>query len=199
MNNGYIARLDARALSADACVSKAVKDEGAYVTLASSAEEIKARAYGRMNSWHPGIPGWDLFDGSCAYMVVQESAAPMDLMLNYQDLLLTVKTDAGTRAVFDPEGYVAVEGEKAFFRLGITANRDYPMRWFTLRVEGTAEKASLRMTSEGYILAMGEPGEITISANNKKEKVSRTFSSPAGSVFICETEEGELAVMEEHF
>ncbi|MDO5133035.1 MAG: hypothetical protein Q4D81_08635, partial [Eubacteriales bacterium] len=194
-SEAYVARLDTYDLGEDHNVSKIRKDGDSYVSFDAGSGDIqKADSY-IMNGGRGTTPGYNLYDSSSAYRVAQSRAASMDLSLKYEDSYLEAMSGAGMSAVFDRNGYVEIKGSPANCRLAATFDRDYPTDWFTVEITGNCGNTmSLRKTEQGYVVSGDRLKNVTVTANNKNDTVSTTFSTSAGEACVCQKADGAMDI-----
>ena len=190
-NDNIPARMDVLSLGENASVTKASKSANGYVAN-SSAGIRKATRY-MLGASGKSIEGYNLADGASAYQVSQ-NAGNMDVAIRYADSAMSVVSGKGQTAVFDPEGFVTVSGEKNAFALALTTGSDNPTSWFTVKVEGKAAEASLQKAENGYILTADDLENVTVSANNKTDSAKVSFSTKFESVLIYEIDANTIGV-----
>ena len=183
----YVARIDAFAIADNRAVSKIVGANGIYMNQAAGPGEIVEDYSYIVGGESQGTAGYNLYDSTAAYKVVQDSPVELSLSMDYEDCYFTASSMAGTSVLFDSEGYVEVNGESANFNLSMTLDNNYPTSWFTINVDGTgANTASLDLVEDGYILSSDNLKDINIKANNKNVAATASFSTDYDSVFIYE-------------
>ena len=191
----YVARLNTYALEDDHNVSKVRKEGGSYVSFDAGSGDIERAESYIMNGGRGTTPGYNLYDSSSSYRVTQSRAASVDLSLKYEDSYLEAMSGAGMSTLFDRSGYVEIKGSPANCRLAATFDGDYPTDWFTVVISGNCGKTiSLRKTKQGYVVSGDKLNNIKVTANNKKETVSRTFSTSAGEACICQKSGGGMDI-----
>ncbi len=191
----YVARLDAHVYGEGFGIAKARLDQGAYsVNGAEKSDDIKEGWIYKMAGRGAGTFGYNLFDADSAYQVHQK-AGELQTVMFFKDTMAAASGDQAEEAYFDKD-YVSVAGQKGSYRLGLTLNQDYPTSWFNVEAQVQASGASLRKTSEGYILKADNLRDFTVSVNNKEVKVSQTFSARGGAVLIYEIDENTIGVRE---
>ncbi|MDE6035163.1 MAG: hypothetical protein K2G36_04555 [Ruminococcus sp.] len=197
VNEEYIAHINALAIdSENRQVKKLSKSSGGdYITQNASPGEIKwdtsYTAYGEGK----GIYGCNLKDAESSYSIKQGNAQELNLIMHYENCLLTGASLAGKEIIFDKDGYVSVSGDKADFSLGMTFNNDYPTDWFALAVTGAGvENAELKMTENGYLLSATQLKNVSVVANNKDTKAITDFSTEYNQVYLYEVDEHTIGV-----
>ena len=192
--DSYVARIDAYAISDNRIVKKVAEENGSYININSAPGDIEEDAYCIMNGAANGLLGYNLYDPDASYRVSQADAVPLNLSMRYKNSYMTGYTQAGYSVLFDPSGYVEIQGEPADYELTMTFDDSYPTDWFTMLVSGQAASASLRMAEDGYILTADNLKNVRLCANNTDVSASLTFSTDAKSVLIYEIDETAIGL-----
>ena len=192
----YVARIDAYSIAANRTVTKVRESSGGYISMSSAPGDIIEDYSHIFGNELRSIIGYNLFDSTASYKVAQDNPVNLDLVIDYQNSSFYGSSKAGKTVIFDPNGYVMVEGESADFDLGMVYNEDYPTDWFSLHVKGkNANTASLKMTDEGYILKSDCLENVQVFANNKEVSATLTFSTDYDSVLLYEIDERTIGVL----
>ena len=194
--NGYVARIDAAAISDNRSITKVRNVNGNYTALNNATDDIvEADSFVLGSSNSTGTAGYNLYDADSSYRVSQESAEELKLRMDYGTMSLRAESAAGRYAIFDKKAYVEVAGESADYLVGMTLNDNYPTKWFTVEASGSgANKASMLKTSQGYLLSSDNLKNVTVKANNRDEWVDLTFTTAKKQALICQSGSGELDV-----
>lgn len=108
-----------------------------------------------------------LKDSESGYVLSTDGMGTMSAQMNYQNSLLMADVNEGDQIVFDPSGYIEVNGDNTSFSLEMTFNEGYYTGdWYNITVKGTADDASLLQTDEGYILRSDTLTEFTVTVND---------------------------------
>ena len=191
----YVARIDAAAVSDTRSVSKVEKSGGAYMNQSSQPGEIVEDYSFILGNESDGVAGYNLYDAGASYKISQSNAEELQLMIDYENCVLTGGSAAGKSVIFDKNGYVEVRGESAMYNMSMTFDETYPTDWFTIQVQGyNSDKASLQMVSGGYVLTADNLENVTLKANNREAHAQAAFSANYNSVFIYEIDENTIGL-----
>ena len=191
------ARMNTYEASDDKTISKVARTtNGTYGTLNGTWDDIKESDFVlKTGGNEEPTQGYDLFDYNSSYRITQNEAEKLSASLEYTDCLLYAGSSAGTSAIFDKSGYVEINGAKSDYELTMVSNYDYATDWFSIDVKGTgAEKASLTMSKEGYIVTSDNLHNVKVRALNKDVTVNAAFSTDSGSVLIYEIDENTIGL-----
>ena len=193
---GYVARINAAAISANRSVSKVeLGNEGGYITKNTAPGDIIEDYSYVLSGESRGTIGYTLLDAESAYKVMQEEAVDMALSMNYENCMLTGSSAAGKSILFDKKGYVSVEGESAEYSISMTFNDGYPTDWFTIQVSGSgADNAVLKKAENGYVLNADHLQNVKVRANNREDEASAQFSTDYDSVLIYEIDKNTIGL-----
>ncbi len=191
----FVARINAAAISENRSVSKVTVSEGTYKSMASAPGDIAEDYSYIIKGRSEGMVGYNLYDPYASYRVLQENAEEMQLSMDYEYCDMTAGSKAGRSVIFDKNGYIEIIGESADYSMSMTFDETYPTDWFTMEVCGTtADKASLEMVEDGYILSSDNLKDTQVSANNRDDFASTTFSTDYNSVFIYEIDKNTVGI-----
>ena len=142
-NENYVARIDAAAISDNRSVNKVANSNGSYYIVNNAPGDIVEDYSYILGNESEGMVGYNLLDGESSYKVSQSDAVKLSLSIDYEDSLLSGKSQAGKAVTFGREGYVKVEGDNSDYSISMTFDDDHPTNWFTIQVSGSGEWASL--------------------------------------------------------
>ena len=135
-----------------------------------------------------GTPGYTLYDAESAYQVTQDTAGPMELILDYENTLYHVRAEKAKSVIFDKNGFVSVDADKGNCAVEMTNNNDNPTDWFTNYAKTTdATKLSMTKTNQGYEVASDNLKDTKVMAANKEETKEEKVSTQKDKMIICET------------
>lgn len=181
----FVARIDAVAISENRSVSKVSESNGIYMNNNTAPGEIIEDYSYILGGESEGTVGYTLYDADSAYRVTQANPVELQLSIDYENSYMTGGSLAGTSVIFDKDGFVEVEGEAAEFNITMTFDSDYATDWFTIQVSGSnADRASLEMVENGYILSADNLENINVETNNRTSSAVVDFSTEYNSVFI---------------
>ncbi|MBQ3334099.1 MAG: BspA family leucine-rich repeat surface protein [Eubacteriaceae bacterium] len=189
-NKTYIARLEIYQGNVSG-IKKVTKDiNGNYVEKADQGDGsdiVKETIYsGDQDA--KGTPGYTLSDAESAYQVTQDTAGPMELVLDYENTLYHVRAEKAKSVIFDKNGFVSVDADKGNCAVEMTNNNDNPTDWFTNYAKTTdATKLSMTKTKEGYEVASDNLKDTKVMAANKEETKEENVSTQKDKMIICET------------
>ena len=191
----YYARIDANAIDNDRSVSKLKKSGSGYSSISAAIGDIIEDDSFVIDGNSKKTVGYTLADTNASYIVSQEHAVNLDLTMDYYDCGFKAVSAAGKSAIFDKSGYVEVTGESADYSLGMVYNDSNPTDWFAVTASGVgANKASLQMVDGGYILLSDNLSDVHVTANNRENVASASFSTNYNSVYIYEIDENTIGL-----
>ncbi len=191
----YVARIDAPIISENRSVTKVKESGGSYITQNTAPGDIIEDYSYILGNESEGTIGYNLYDSDASYKVSQDNAEELQLTMSYDNCYLAGGSKAGSSVIFDKNGYIEVNGETADYNMTMTFNDNYPTDWFTIAVSGsTANKASLTMAEEGYILSADCLDDVNVGANNREVSAKVSFSTEYDSVLIYEIDENTIGI-----
>ena len=186
----YIARLEIYQGNVSG-IKKVTKDaNGNYVEKAEQGDgsDIVKETFYSGDQDDKGIPGYTLSDAESAYKVTQNTAGPMELILDYENTLYHVRAEKAKSVIFDKNGFVSVDADKGNCAVEMTNNNDNPTDWFTNYAKTTdATKLSMTKTNQGYEVASDNLKDTKVMAANKEETKEEKVSTQKDKMIICET------------
>ncbi len=192
----FVARIDADKIANNRSVTKVKKSNGSYVNMATAPGDIIEDYSYVFGGESKGKVGYNIYDSSASYRVTQDNAQELQLGMDYQLCNLYGGSKAGQSVLFDPSGYVEINGETASYNMAITFDEDYPTDWFNIEVSGDGAKtASLQKAQNGYILKSDSLENVLISVNNKDDFASLSFSTDYNAVFIYEINKNTVGAL----
>lgn len=137
-----------------------------------------------------------LKDPESGYVLSTDGMGTMSAQMNYQNSLLMADVNEGDQIVFDPSGYIEVNGDNTSFSLEMTFNEGYYTGdWYNITVKGTADDASLLQTDEGYILRSDTLAEFTVTVNDGDLIRGRSYDlTDLDSVLIFEQDDRSVGL-----
>ncbi|MBQ6065628.1 MAG: InlB B-repeat-containing protein [Clostridia bacterium] len=195
-STGYIARIDAAAISDNRSVSKMQKNAGGGYSMMNAAPDDIVEDYSYvLGNESKGTIGYNLKDGDAAYIVTQSDPVEMRLTMDYEDCYFAGSSAAGKSITFDKNGYVEVNGESSEFTISMTFNDDHPTDWFTVQVKGTGSNhASLQKDKEGYVITADDLTKTEVKTNNRTDSAEVQFSTEYKSVLIYEVDSTTIGI-----
>lgn len=137
-----------------------------------------------------------LKDSESGYVLSTDGMGTMSAQMNYQNSLLTADVDEGDQIVFDPSGYIEINGDNTSFTLEMTFNEGYYTGdWHNIIVKGTADDASLLQTDEGYILRSDTLTEFSVTVDDGDLIRGRSYDlNDLDSVLIFEQDDRSVGL-----
>ena len=195
--DNFTARLNTYEAAADAELSKAYESNGEYYAIVSDniddmVHKTRILSYDGEDS--PSSDGYDLLDANNSY-ILRQQAAPVDLELNNYGYRYLAAGSSVSEVVFDDDSKLSIKGDDTDYSLTMTVNSELPTDWFTLTASGdSADRVTLAMTGDGYVLTGDDLHNVTVSAHNAESEAVTTFSTDSASVLIYELNENTIGL-----
>ncbi len=138
-------------------------------------------------------------DTESGYVLNLQVPQELETAMYYEDCLQYIYAEKGSQVVFTPDGYAAMYSAgtnytRTNYTMEMVFNEGfYTGSWYDFTVSGTADKASLQRTEEGYILTSDNLKNVSVTAKNDDVQTNLIFSTDADSVLLCEVNETTLA------
>ena len=128
-----------------------------------------------------------------AYILELEAPQELEAFMYYEDSIQRVQAESTSRVAVSPDGFSEMIGDNTAYTFEMVWNEGhYTGSWYDFTVSGNADTASLRKTADGYILTSDNLQDITVTAKNDDAQETLCFSTDAGSVLLCETDDSTL-------
>ena len=192
--SNFVARIDAFEIANNRSITKVENNNGVYAAKSSTADDImEDESFISSGENSKGTIGYNLFDSDSSYEVLQENPQKLDLKMDYEFCDLYARSEAGNSVIFDKNGFVEVESDSANYSMTMVFDKNYPTSWFAIEASGkNAKIASLKKTSEGYIINSDNLKGVLINVYNKEEPLSRTLTTIYPSVLIYQKASGGI-------
>lgn len=130
-----------------------------------------------------------------AYTITPEDGM-IDSTITFENNMFSVYANDATSAIYDPAGTVSVELSNSSYMLNAMFNEGYgDLPWFTISAEGKkSNSASLTIATEGMILSSDNLNDTNITANNREDEVTVSFSTDKTSVLLNDIDAETLGV-----
>ncbi len=107
------------------------------------------------------------------------------LELNYENALFNVQSDNCSQVVFDPSGYIELNGDDSEYEIEMVWNDGYTNEmWEEIQLKGNADNVSLTKTDKGYIVNSDNLTEMVCSTVTDNGTNMINFSTDKNSVQI---------------
>ena len=135
-------------------------------------------------------------DASKGYALKLETTEAVDLSMRYENSIFDVTGSNGNIAVFDPSGYVSLEGSDTTYNFNMIYNTGYHTTdWYSFQVEGNhVDAANMKQTENGYVLHADNLNDVTAQAYNDDATAKVTFSTDYTDVLLYEIDEETIGV-----
>lgn len=130
-------------------------------------------------------------DALSGYSVKIDEPESLDMLLNYENSLLSVKAGNGSEVNFSPKGCIEVKGTDTNYNLGITFNEGHTVTdWYTFRISGEGtDNVKLERCEGGYILGSDNLKNVSVSAHNDSSSAELTLTTEYNQVYLYEIDE----------
>ena len=135
-------------------------------------------------------------DASKGYALKLATTEAVDLSMRYENSIFDVTGSNGNIAVFDPSGYVSLEGSDTTYNFNMIYNDGYHTTdWYSFQVEGNhVDAANMKQTENGYVLHADNLNDVTAQAYNDDATAKVTFSTDYTDVLLYEIDEETIGV-----
>ena len=135
-------------------------------------------------------------DASKGYALKLATTEAVDLSMRYEKSIFDVTGSNGNIAVFDPSGYVSLEGSDTTYNFNMIYNDGYHTTdWYSFQVEGNhVDAANMKQTENGYVLHADNLNDVTAQAYNDDATAKVTFSTDYTDVLLYEIDEETIGV-----
>ena len=135
-------------------------------------------------------------DASKGYALKLATTEAVDLSMRYENSIFDVTGSNGNIAVFDPSGYVSLEGSDTTYNFNMIYNTGYHTTdWYSFQVDGNhVDAANMKQTENGYILHADSLNNVTAQAYNDNATAKVTFSTDYTDVLLYEINEETIGV-----
>ena len=131
-------------------------------------------------------------DTDSGYCMTLDEPQELETVMFYENSIGKARSESAFETAVTPEGYVAVKGDYAPYTLEYCLNEGYYTgAWCQLSAEGTASKAALRMTEDGWLLTADSLYRTHIRTKTRsREFHDILLSTDAQTLSISESAEG---------
>ena len=135
-------------------------------------------------------------DASKGYALKLATTEAVDLSMRYENSIFDVTGSNGNIAVFDPSGYVSLEGSDTTYNFNMIYNDGYHITdWYSFQVDGNhVDAANMKQTENGYVLHADNLSNVTAQAYNDDATAKVTFSTDYTDVLLYEIDEETIGV-----
>ena len=135
-------------------------------------------------------------DASKGYALKLATTETVDLSMRYENSIFDVTGSNGNIAVFDPSGYVSLEGSDTTYNFNMIYNDGYHTTdWYSFQVDGNhVDAANMKQTENGYVLRADSLNNVTAQAYNDDATAKVTFSTDYTDVLLYEINEETIGV-----
>ena len=135
-------------------------------------------------------------DASKGYALKLATTEAVDLSMRYENSIFDVTGSNGNIAVFDPSGYVSLEGSDTTYNFNMIYNDGYHITdWYSFQVDGNhVDAANMKQTENGYVLHADNLNDVTAQAYNDDATAKVTFSTDYTDVLLYEIDEETIGV-----
>ena len=195
----YIATMESNLVNSAFSVQKISLDDDGYTINAGADDEIKMfSSMGNVSDEENVAKDlkFAMLDSQAGYMMSLEETEPQDLKIRYEDSLLQAKSSNSDTILFDPDGYIQVNGAESDYQLAMTFNEGhYTEDWYQVSVLGkNADTVKMTKTDEGYVLEADNLRNIAVSVKNENLSFTRSFTADAQKALIYEIDENTIGI-----
>ena len=135
-------------------------------------------------------------DASKGYALKLATTEAVDLSMRYENSIFDVTGSNGNIAVFDPSGYVSLEGSDTTYNFNMIYNDGYHITdWYSFQVDGNhVDAANMKQTENGYVLHADNLSNVTAQAYNDGATAKVTFSTDYTDVLLYEIDKETIGV-----
>ena len=195
--DSFIASLQSNPLKSDYSVTKIDLDSNNdYVFSATNPDEIKEYSDLFDDNENPQNLKFAMKDASKGYALKLATTEAVDLSMRYENSIFDVTGSNGNIAVFDPSGYVSLEGSDTTYNFNMIYNDGYHTTdWYSFQVDGNhVDAANMKQTKNGYVLHADSLNNVTAQAYNDNATAKVTFSTDYTDVLLYEINEETIGV-----
>ena len=195
--DSFIASLQSDPLKSDYSVTKIDLDSNNdYVFSATNPDEIKEYSDLFDDNENPQNLKFAMKDASKGYALKLATTEAVDLSMRYENSIFDVTGSNGNIAVFDPSGYVSLEGSDTTYNFNMIYNDGYHTTdWYSFQVDGNhVDAANMKQTENGYVLHADSLNNVTAQAYNDNATAKVTFSTDYTDVLLYEIDEETIGV-----
>ena len=137
-----------------------------------------------------------MLDSEAGYMMNLEELEAQKLSIRYENTLFNAKSSNSDTIIFEPNGYIQVNGDDSDYQLSMTFNEGYYTEdWYKVSVLGkNADTVKMTKVEEGYILEADNLKNIAISVKNENISFTKNFTAGAQKALIYEIDENTIGV-----
>ena len=137
-----------------------------------------------------------MLDADKGYALKLAATEAVDLSMRYENSKLNVAGSNSNLAVFDPSGYVSIEGSDTTYNFNMIYNDGYHTTdWYSFQVDGShVDTANMKQTEEGYVLHADNLNDVTAQAYNDDANAEVTFSTDYTDVLLYEIDQETIGV-----
>ena len=195
--DSFIASLQSDPLKSDYSITKIDLDSNNdYVFSATNPDEIKEYSDLFDDNENPQNLKFAMKDASKGYALKLATTEAVDLSMRYENSIFDVTGSNGNIAVFDPSGYVSLEGSDTTYNFNMIYNDGYHTTdWYSFQVDGNhVDAANMKQTENGYVLHADSLNNVTAQAYNDNATAKVTFSTDYTDVLLYEIDEETIGV-----
>ena len=195
--DSFIASLQSDPLKSDYSITKIDLDSNDdYVFSATNPDEIKEYSDLFDDNENPQNLKFAMKDASKGYALKLATTEAVDLSMRYENSIFDVTGSNGNIAVFDPSGYVSLEGSDTTYNFNMIYNDGYHTTdWYSFQVDGNhVDAANMKQTENGYVLHADNLSNVTAQAYNDDATAKVTFSTDYTDVLLYEIDEETIGV-----
>ena len=135
-------------------------------------------------------------DAGKGYALKLATTEAVDLSMRYENSIFDVTGSNSNIAVFDPSGYVSLEGSDTTYNFNMIYNDGYHTTdWYSFQVDGNhVDAANMKQTENGYVLHADSLNDVTAQAYNDNATAEVTFSTDYTDVLLYEIDEETIGV-----
>ncbi|MGN1223499.1 MAG: dockerin type I repeat-containing protein [Ruminococcus sp.] len=195
--NSFIATLQSDLLKSDYSLTKINlnSDKNTYTFSATDSDEIRIFSDFSDNMEANNLK-FAMKDAEKGYALKLATAESLDLSMRYENSKYDITASNSNIAVFDPSGYVSVEGMDTDYTFEIIYNAGYHITdWYSFQVEGNSvDSAILKKAENGYLLHADNLQNVSASAHNDNFTAEVTFTTDYTDVLLYEIDEKTIGV-----
>jgi len=192
----FLAMLNIRSLLPERTVDKIKFDNGKWDTISSNEDEII-----ELPPFLGDVPQiyantYVLKDDTSGYMLSTDGLCTMNLEMNYQNCVLIADVNAANQIVFEPSGYIEMNGDTEYgFEIAMN-DEYYNGSWYSFRIDQDhkTKHSALMRTDKGYILKSDNLNNTIITTCDGENVFRREIDTEfdIDSVLIFEKTDGNI-------
>lgn len=197
-DHDFLAMLSVKSLMPTKNVNRITFDNGKWQAIDSTEGEII-----KFSSFLGDVPQiytdtYVLKDSESGYVLSTDDLCTMNLEMNYQDCLMLADVNAANQIVFDPSGYIEMNGDTSYGFEFAMNDGYYNGSWYSFRIDQNknTKHSALRRTDEGYILESDQLNGTQITTCNSQRVFGRSISIDPSlnldSILIFEKADGNI-------